>query len=58
MLYNALILPYKNYCNIWGNCSKTKINLLLLLQKKAIRICTQSSYLAHATIFKQLKRLK
>ena len=25
MIYNALILPYINYCNIvWGNCFKTK----------------------------------
>ena len=37
-LYNTLILPYINYCNIaWGNCSKTKLDNVLLLQKKAIK---------------------
>ena len=60
LLYYALILPYLNYCNIvWGNCSKTKINLLFLLQKKAIRICSQSNYLDHTNpIFKKQKSLK
>ena len=37
MIYNTLILPYINYCNIvWGNCHKTKLNHILLLQKKAV----------------------
>ena len=60
MLYNALILSHLNYCNIvWGNCSQNKINSLLLLQKKAIRICDNSSYLAHtAPIFHNLKLLQ
>ena len=60
ILYNSLILPHMNYCNIvWGNSSKTQINTLLLLQKKALRICTLSNYLAHTTpIFKQLTTLK
>ena len=60
LLYNALILPYLNYCNIvWGNCSITKINQLFLLQKKAIRICSQSNYLDHTNpIFKNHKSLK
>ena len=59
MIY-ALILPFLNYCNIvWGNCSKTEIQTLALLQKKAIRICSHSNYLAHTTpIFKELKTLK
>ena len=48
MIYNALVLPYINYCNlIWGNCSKTNLDHLLLLQKKAVRICTKSTYLSH-----------
>ena len=56
-LYNTLILPYINYCNIaWGNCSKTKLDNVLLLQKKSVRICTQSSFLAHTDpLFHQLK---
>ena len=60
LLYNALILPFLNYCNIsWGNCSKTEIQTLFLLQKKAIRICSHSHYLAHTTpIFKEIKTLK
>ena len=50
LLYNAFILPFLNYCNIvWGNCNKTKINTLLLLQKRALRICSHSNYLAHTT---------
>ena len=59
-LYNALILPHLNYCNIvWGNCSKTKIESLFLLQKKAIRICTQSNFLDHTTpLFKNRHTLK
>ena len=59
-LYNALILPFLNYCNIvWGNCSKTKIESLFLLQKKAIRICSHSNFLDHTTpLFKDRKTLK
>ena len=60
MLYNALILPYINYCNVvWGNCNKTKVNVIFLLQKKAIRICTNSHYLEHTdSLFLRLKVLK
>ena len=59
-LYNTLILPYITYCNIiWGNCSISKINQIYRLQKKAVRICTNSSYLAHTNpLFHQLKILK
>ena len=60
MLYNSLVLPHINYCNVvWGNCNKSKIDSLFLLQKKAIRICTHSAYLAHtSSLFKQSKTLK
>lgn len=59
MLYNSLILPYITYCNIvWATSSKTKINSIYLLQKKAVRICTDSQYLAHSRpLFHQLKTL-
>ena len=60
MIYNSLILPYITYCNIvWGNCGITKLNIILLLQKKAVRICTNSSYITHTNpLFHALKVLK
>ena len=60
ILYNALILPYITYCNLaWGNCGSTKTNSLLLLQKRALRIITNSRYLAPTDpLFSQLKTLK
>ena len=60
ILYNTLILPLISYCNlVWGNCSKTRIQPLFLLQKRALRICTNSHYLAHTDpLFFQLKTLK
>ena len=59
-IYNALILPYINYCNIiWGNCSMTKLDHIFLLQKKAVRICTKSSYLSHTDpLFNRLRMFK
>ena len=60
MLYNALILPHLNYCNIvWGNSAITKLNSILLLQKRAIRVCTRSGYLTETEpLFRCLKTLK
>ena len=55
MLYNTLILPHLNYCLIiWGiNTSR-----ILLLQKKAMRIISNSWYRAHTEpIFKGLNIL-
>ena len=55
MLYNTLILPHLNYCLIiWGiNASR-----ILLLQKKAMRIISNSWYRAHTEpIFKGLNIL-
>ena len=39
--YCSLFLPYINYCSeIWGNTCKTKLNSIILIQKKVIRaIC-------------------
>ena len=49
MLYNCLILPYLQYCNIiWASTGKTKMKHFHKLQKKALRICTNSHYLAHS----------
>ena len=60
MLYNSLILPYITYCNlVWATSTKDKINSIFLLQKKALRICTGSQYLAHTNpLFYELKTLK
>ena len=60
ILYNALILPHITYCNIvWGNCCSTRINSILLLQKRALRVITNSSYLSNSgPLFDQLKTLK
>ena len=42
-LYNTLILPYLNYCNIiWANNKPSCLRPLLMLQKKVIRINTAS----------------
>ena len=59
MLYNTLILPYISFCNIlWATC-KTLINNILLLQKKAIRVCTRSGFRDHTNpLFVKLKCLK
>ena len=60
LLYNSLVLPYITYCNsVWANCGSTKINSIFKLQKKAIRICTGSHFLAHTDpLFYKLKTLK
>ena len=57
---NSLVLPHITYCNIvWGNSNQSKLNSILILKKKALRICTRSNYLAHTNpIFHELKPLK
>ena len=59
MIYNTLILPYISYCNIlWATC-KSVTNNVLLLQKKAVRVCTRSGFRDHADpLFVKLKCLK
>ena len=48
LLYNSLILPHLSYCNvIWGACSKHLTNHILLLQKRAVRVICNQSYLSH-----------
>ena len=60
ILYNSLILSKLSYCNIiWGTSCKRNINSIILLQKKAIRICSGSSYLEHTNpLFQTLRILK
>ena len=48
-LYYTLIYPYLTYCNIvWSSTYVTNLNRILLLQKRAVRILTNSEYRAHS----------
>ena len=45
LIYQALIQPYFDYCNIvWGNCGITLRNKVQKLQNRAARVLTYSSY--------------
>ena len=60
-LYYSLIYPQFNYCIIiWGCASKTLMNKLLLLQKRAVRIVDKAnSFKCHTDpIYKKFKLLK
>ena len=59
LLYNSLILPHLNYCNIvWAHATNHKLHSLIVLQKRAIRICTNSHPRAHsAPLFASLNTL-
>ena len=47
-LYNTLVFPYLNYCNIiWANNKPTRLKSLLVLQKGAMRVITNSPYNTH-----------
>ena len=58
-IYNTLILPHFHYCLLlWGSVVKEN-HSLHLLQKKALRIITNSDYLAHTEpLCKKLRILK
>ena len=60
MLYNSVILPYLNYCNlVWGSSYKTNLQRIIILQKRVIRIVNKCNYDAHTDpILKNLKLLK
>lgn len=60
LLYNAYVLSHLSYCNsIWGNTYSSHLHKLIMLQKKAIRVCTKSEYTAStSTLFKLLYTLK
>jgi len=46
--YYSLIYPYLDYCVVvWGGASKVHIDKLVLLQKRALRVITNSSYREH-----------
>ena len=46
-LYNTLILPYFNYCILSWGATISNSNRLHLLQKKALRLISNSNYIAH-----------
>jgi len=60
MLYNSLIFPYLHYCCIvWGCVSMNKLNPLILLQKKCVRIIANTGPRTHSAIlFKKFSMLK
>ena len=60
LLYYALVYPYPTYCTIvWGNTYKTKIQRLISIQKKIMRLITFKPYLEHTEkFFKNLQILK
>ena len=60
LLYNSLILPYLNYCNmIWGNNYNSNINDVYIIQKKIIRIIFNKPKLTNTdTLFIQANILK
>ena len=59
-LYYALIYPYLNYGILaWGNACKTLLDRILLLQKKALRIISNTDFRAHTDVlFSSNKLLK
>ena len=59
-IYNAFILSTLSYCNsVWANTYPSHLDKLIKLQKKAIRICTNSHYMSHSSpLFKRLRTLK
>ena len=59
-VYSSLITPYLNYgILIWGNASKTLLDLLLRIQKRAIRNVNHAEYLSHTNnLFHKNKILK
>ena len=49
MLYHSLVSPHLNYFStVWGFTSGKNINRIHRLQKRGIRIVTNSSYLSHS----------
>ena len=48
LVYYAMVYSYLTYGNlIWGNTYKTRVQKLLNVQKKIIRLTTFKSYLEH-----------
>lgn len=48
-LYNSLLLPYLNYCNVvWGHACTSYLQKLHILQKRALRAISNSPSIAHS----------
>lgn len=48
IIYNSLFVSHLNYCFlVWGTTTKTNINKIYMLQKKAVRYIANVDYLAH-----------
>ena len=60
LLYNALVLPFLNYCvQVWANTYPSNMTKLIILQKKIIRIIAHAHHRDHTNpIFKKFKILK
>ena len=60
MLYCTIILPYLNYGILaWGNATQTRLNKVLLLQKKVMGAICNAPYRAHTDeLFRQKRILK
>ena len=60
MIYNTLVLPHLQYCcELWGNTYDSRINDLVVAQKRAIRLIDKVKVREHTTeIFKNYKLLK
>ena len=59
-VYNTLMLPHLSYCcEIWGNTYYSRLNDIVKLQKRAMRVIDKADYLAHTSpIFKKYNVLK
>ena len=59
-LYYSLFYPHLIYCiQVWGNASDAHIKPIVTLQKRIIRLITNSGYLEHTTpLFAKTKILK
>ena len=60
MLYKSLVESHLNYAlSVWGGAADSLLDPIIKLQKKAIRLCTQSKYNAHTTpLFGRISALK
>ena len=59
-IYFSLIYPYYTYCNlVWGSAVSTHLDILIKLQKKAVRSIGKVGYLDHTgPLFNDLKILQ